>query len=281
MKIAKKVLAVLMAVAMIAGLSAMAFAAEAGTAKLTVGKPDKDGIVYVKLYFKNCIGLHSWDLKLNYDADVLEFDSMDDGADALDVNLNSKSNKVYGEFNDNVAGEIKYSGYFKEDLWTSEKFASNAKAGKTVNVNGENFHVATFTFVVKDDTPDATKITLKLNYDGKYPNSGTAYAPKGATLQFREPAATETTTKKVDPKPVVTTAADPANDDAKKDDAKKNENKNDNAGKTDGAVIEEGTDFANEGTAKPGPRGDNMALAAAGAVVILAGAAFVISKKRK
>ena len=74
MKLAKKVFATVMAVAMIFALSAIAFAA-APTVNLVAGDV-KDGQVKVSVYFDDAIGLKSWDINVNYDATVLQFKSI-------------------------------------------------------------------------------------------------------------------------------------------------------------------------------------------------------------
>ncbi|MBQ7638317.1 MAG: LPXTG cell wall anchor domain-containing protein [Clostridia bacterium] len=246
MKIAKKVLAVLMAVAMIAGLSAMAFAADASSVVLVAGEPDEDGVMEVAVYFKNAVGLKSWDLAISYDDKVLEFDSVDYGTDAKSVNDGSKSNSVTHEFNsEEEPHTVLYSGYFKETLWSTADFAASAKAKKTVSANGENFNVATLTFVVIDEKAANTAFEVAVRKcDGATVSGGKA------TAALKEEEKT----------PVNPTPADDKKDNTK---------------------TEDGTKAANPSTGDEKSTGDNMALAAVAGVALLAGAAFIVSKKRK
>lgn len=262
MKLAKKVLAAVMAIAMIAGLSAMAFAA-APTVNFVFGDVT-NGKVKVSIYFDDAVGLKSWDVTINYDADVLTYERSSKGADASAVGNVGDDNSFTDEKNTGEAGKILYSGYFKDVLWDAAKFAEYVDENDApVVVNSNHFHAATLTFVVKDTDKAETAITAAVTNFGGVDN----LAAGSATLKLKEPVTDPTTkdngttapekTTKKDDDPSTTKAGEKTTDDANHPTKKGHDGK------------------GNVNT------GDNMALVAAGAVVILAGAAFVISKKKK
>ena len=239
MKIAKKVLAAVMALALIAGLSAMAFAAEPQLA-LVPGEVE-DGAIAVAVVFKGSVGLKSWDAKITYDKDVLEYDYADDGSDGAQI-ADTKSNSFTYEVNPEEDGLINCSGYFKTELTSAADAAADAKKGKTVAINDAAFEAVILYFSVKN--ADATSTELKVEVTS---NSGVNQAGGTFTAKLKDEA-TPVTPEKPDTK-----------DDEKEDESKP----------------------VNPPTGDDKPTGDNMALYAAGAVAILAGAAFIISKKRK
>lgn len=242
MKIAKKVLAVVMAVAMIAALSAMAFAADGTKVVLKAGEIDKDGYIPVTVALKDGIGSKAVKITLSYDADVLEYDSdTDEGTDAAALK-NTKNNKDnIGATNGTVAGTIEYGYAFANSLLTSAEFAADAARGKTVDVNSEEFSFTVLYFKVKDTAASSTDIKIVADIDG---------------------AAIEgTSTLKLKDEPVETKPAEVAT--------------------TEKATAAEEEKTTNSPTGDDKNTGDNMALAAAAGVVVLAGAAFIISKKRK
>ncbi len=241
MKIAKKVLAVVMAIAMVAALSAMAFAADAKVALVATAE---DGTVAVAVYFKDAVGLKSWDTTITYDKDVLEFDYVDDGADAAQVG-DTKSNSFSYEYNPDTEGEITFSGFFKTQMDSHDDFAADAKKGKTVDINSDNFEAVVIYFNVKN--ADATKTDISIAVTSK---SGAEITGSSTTAQLKEE----------------TTPVEPGTDKEEPG--------------TDKEEPASGTPNPNTGDDDK-PTGDNMALVAASAVVVLAGAAFVISKKRK
>jgi len=348
MKLAKKVLAAVMAIAMIAGLSAMAFAA-APTVSFEFGEV-KDGQVKMNVYFDNSVGLKSWDIAINYDADVLTFKSMSKGADAKQIE-NTMDNSFTDEKNTSEAGKILYSGYFKENLWDSKTFADNAADAEEapVNVNDTHFHAATVTFIVASTDKASVDVSAQVTTAGG--DNGTAGLTAGsAKLVLKEEPATEkpATEKPVTEKPVTEKPATekpatekPATEKPATDKPATGEKENpwlvkhcdkhwsfkegcpdceklnpmhcdkhdhfdcdckdcEKANRKhcdkhecfkDGCEACKKACDTHKGADKPAVKdttkagnvntGDNMALAAAGAVVVLAGAAFVISKKRK
>lgn len=237
MKIAKKVLAVVMAVAMIAALSAMAFAADGAKVVLKVGEIDADGYIPVTIALKNGIGAKAVKIDLEYDKAVFEYDSdSDEGTDAAALKLTKNNKDNVGATNGNEAGKIQYGYAFANSLLTSEEFAKDAQRGKTVTVNSDEFTFTTLYFKVLGDAA-SSEIKISADIDG-------VKISDTASIKLKdEPVETQ-------PVEVATTA------------------------------VEADTKASNPPTGDK-TTGDNMALAAAAGVVVLAGAAFIISKKRK
>ena len=105
MKIAKKVLAVVMAIAMIGCLTAMAFAAT-GSIKLVPGEV-KDGKLKVAIVAEKCAGLTSADLVIEYDTAVLKFNKAALGKDAK--LCADTDNTFSGLGNETEAGKVAYA----------------------------------------------------------------------------------------------------------------------------------------------------------------------------
>ena len=253
MKIAKKVLALVMAIAVIGCSAAMAFAAPAAPEVVldTTWEIDEYDCITLRVNFKNAAddaaGLKAWNLTVNYDASIFAFDSFVEGADAEQVG-NSKNNSFSTEVNGNDDGAIVIGGYFKDCLWTAEKFAGDAKRGATCVVNADDFNAYEIYLIVEDAAAlkAGTAIEVKGTFDttevaGKVTNvvdEPTTAAPETTT------EAPETTTEEAPSTPNEETTA---------------------KGETD----------------KGPATGDTGVLAIAAGVVALAGAAFVVSKKRK
>ncbi|MCH5197489.1 MAG: LPXTG cell wall anchor domain-containing protein [Oscillospiraceae bacterium] len=243
MKIAKKVLAVVMALAMIAGLSAMAFAASDAQLVLKASEVNEDGQVVVTAIVKNAIGLESLGFTVTYDANVLTYSYDEEGADGAQVG-GTKSNSFTYENNADVAGTLQAAFYFKTSLTDKATFDNDAKKKGSVDINATEFQAINFVFDVVEGANANTDISVKIDNA-----SGIAAADikaKGATVVLAEEKETDKTP--VDPTPVT--------------------------------PSEESSTAANPGTGNE-PTGDNMALAAAAGVALLAGAAFIVSKKRK
>jgi LPXTG-motif cell wall-anchored protein len=150
MKIAKKLLAVVMALAMIAALSAVAFAASA-----TFGVTDNgDGTYAVSVKFADAVGLKSGKLYFGYENGKVTKIAKKNGADAK--NIGDVDNAFSSEFNSTI-NPAEFGFYFKENLWDSATWAAAENADAAVN--GENFEAAVFTF-----TGEAgTKVTVTGN----------------------------------------------------------------------------------------------------------------------
>ena len=256
MKLAKKVFATVMAVAMIFALSAIAFAA-APTVNLVAGDV-KDGQVKVSVYFDDAIGLKSWDINVKYDAAVLQFKSISKGADAKQCD-GLANNSFTSENNTSEAGVVKYSGYFKENLWTAEQFAADAADPdeEPVNINAEHFHAATITFtVIKADAP-STDLTVEVT------NKGGADIVGGSANIV-----------------IAGGAVEPSSEEQPSSEEPSSEEKTSDTASSETASVEEESKKPGKDV---GPKTDasNWMIGAAAGVAVLAGAAFVVSKKRK
>ena len=314
MKIAKKALVVLMVAMMVASMSAMAFAA-GGQYALTASA--EDGVVELHVYAKDAIGLKSADMTITYDAAVLEYDYTEDGADAAQVG-DTKSNSFSSELNAGTAGTIEYSFYFKTELVSKDDFAADAKKNKTVDINAENFEAGIIYFNVKDENATSTVITVASKNEGvnggnvtvtlkeepaseekpsedeeaskKAEEEASKKAEEEASKKAAEEAASKKAAEEASKKAAEEAASKKAAEEASKKAAEEASKK---AAEEKTTKAEEKTTKAEEKTTKAPSTtkaaqkdggvntGDNMALAAAAGVVALAGAAFVLTKKRK
>ncbi len=248
MKLAKKVLATVMAVAMIFALSALAFAAGTPTVVIEAKKADaKTVALYV--YLKDAIGLKSLDTEITYDAAVLEFSYDEEGADAAQVGQ-TKKNTWNSDYNAETAGLIKWSAYFKTELTDAATFANDAKKEGTVDINAENFEAIVFYFDIKDANAENTAFEVTVtNKDGVELVAG-----EKATVTLKE--------KQEEPEPSSAEQEEPSSSEAASEEGSKP------------VVPDTGDDDKNTDA-------QTWAIAAAAGVAALAGAAFIISKKRK
>jgi hypothetical protein len=250
MKIAKKVLAVVMALAMVAGLSAMAFAAGTPTIVLVAGEV-KDGKVAVDVVAKNAAGLASVDGVVTYDAAVLTVAGNPKNGAAIGYYNDGIGESVMTAYNKNEAGTVLVGIAFQDGLDDNDGFATKADDNglEGATYDAASVVLCTINFKVADGVTADTAVKLT---GGFTLTDGTKVdiAENTATIKLaaKEDGKKDEEPSKVEPKPA--------------DDK------------------EETTKPANPSTGDK-TTGDNMALAAAGAVVVLAGAAFVISKKRK
>ncbi|MBQ2759053.1 MAG: LPXTG cell wall anchor domain-containing protein [Clostridia bacterium] len=280
MKIAKKVLALVMALAMVACFACVSFAAQNPTIVATA--TEEDGMIKVVLTAKDAVGMASFDVVLEYDAAVLTYSFADNGADAVQMNDTKKNSFTY-EVGDteNASGKLLVGGYFKTNLKSAADAAADAKPGKTVAIDDKTFDLVVVYFELVD--AEAYKASVKVsggfgmgeNKDDAVAKTFNAFT-KTVTLK-EEPTtkAPETTTKA----PETTTEAPETTTKAPVADKETT---------TKAPVVEKETTTKAPSTsteANPNtgdkPTGDNMALAAAFGVVALAGAAFVFTKKRK
>ncbi len=260
MKIAKKVLAFVMAAAMVFALSAMAFASET-TFVLSSG--NSDGVYTVTLSAKNAEGLETVDGIIKYDADVLEING------AVSTGEFAKAYSEIGEsvmplYNTNEAGKIDVGIAVAKKILPDTEFKKLAEENEvTANVTTANMALCTVKFKVVDSTAKSTTVT--------YTDNDT-----GATIKTEIKFNASSDNKGVTPPTAADNKAEAATEAATKAASNAAAN-NDSAAATDSATpISSGTSSSgNKST------GDNMALAIAAGVVVLAGAAFVFTKKRK
>ncbi len=284
MKIAKKLLAAVVAVMLVLSLSVCAFAAQSAEtgdiaieSDWTVGVKGGKNYIIVKVYFTDAVDLKSWDLKLNYDADMFNFMSKGAGADAKAVQsyCESTANSFTDESNPNSDGEIKVGGYFKEVLWTAEQFLENSNFEGDCIVNDEKFEASIFYLEVEDmDAFEKNGTTITISGGMTF-----AAAKEVSDSITKEGEATEPSTEPTEPstepstEPTEAPATRPVEDDD--DDCRPGKPGHDNC-KPGKPACKPGKPNHNHPNT-----GDSAALAAAAGVVLLAGAAFVVSKKRK
>ena len=149
MKNLKKVLVVLIAVMLVASMSAVAFA-DGGKLAVTADPVDEDGYIVVHVFAQGAVGMKSADYSLKYDPAVVAFEYNEDGADAAQVG-DTKSNSFSSEANDE-GGVIKCAFYFKTTLVSHDDFAADSKKkNNPVDINSDNFEVAVFYFSLADE----------------------------------------------------------------------------------------------------------------------------------
>ena len=300
MKLAKKVLAVLVAVMMLAGTAAMAFAA--GTPTVNIEATEKDGKVTVKVYFDDAVGLKSYSLLLKYDHNVLDYQSLAQNkrfANGTDTNTTKTlGDGVACALSEGALGEddILFGGYFGDVLYSTTDWADFGDEDAPVNVNGEHFYLAKLTFTVLKE--EQTDLIIEVANDGDFGLAAgakvTLFAaapteptePSESTPAPTEPSESTPAPSESEPAPSESEPA-PSESEAAPSESEAAPSESEAAPSESEAVSGEpvpgSTEAANGGNGgNGGPKtGDNMALAAAAAVVVLAGAAFVVSKKRK
>ena len=282
MKIAKKVLALVMAVAMIASLSAMAFAADGTTLKLVAEKTAKG--YTVTLVAENAEGLKTVDGTLTYDAAVLKAPKKANNGAFIGA-YDEIGESINTAYNFDNAGEIivgiAIANYIYSDA-DYAKLVEEFEVEDPAEITTDSVELCSFNFTVLDENAKDVKIT----YTDKNTGVATSVVLNETVV---EPETTTAPVAPTDPnaptEPVAPTKPDKADDDDKKttDAVTPDESKGDKGDKADGDDVTGNavpTDV-NKNTNGNKTTGDNMALAAAASVVVLAGAAFVFTKKRK
>lgn len=280
MKLAKKVLAIVMALGLIACMSAMAFASNSFSVEAYKTNGDKQ--LKVTVYADGYVGLASGTVNVTYSGATFSY--ADEGEQASLVN-SAKGNSFTGETNDTVPGKVTYGFFFKENLWDAGTFKAAGKDGP-LDINVAKFDIVTFVF----DLPakgEEYSVSVTVNGQDIYGGSGSGAGNfsdfVGGTFIEKE----STTIKEVKEIPTnakpeekdeygrpiadaTTEAAATATDAttvAAAEDA--------NAAKTNnGAKVAVKTDGGKN-------TGDNGVIAVVAGVIALAGAAFVVTKKRK
>ncbi len=257
MKIAKKLLAAVVAVMLVCTLAVSAFAAVSASADVDVSLEttweNEDGYVVVDVYLDKAVGATSWKLDLKFDPAVLEYEYCEDGAAVAECK-ETKNNTIEGAIGDTNASEgiLEIGGYMKLAMFTQDDFTADAKKNQDALVNPDHCHLWTLYFVIVDEAgyeAVETAMTIEGTVDFAGCNDkGFEYAAADTKTVADETAKTGA----AEP-----TTAEPTTIDTQRP--------------TEDKPI------------KPGekPTGDSAALAAAAGVVLLAGAAFVVSKKRK
>ncbi len=256
MKLAKKVLAIVMALGLIACMAAMAFATD-GSYYLGSVTSNDGKVLKVTLYASNAIGLSSGKITVNYKG--VAFDYADEGAQAALADT-AKGNSFTFDVNDTTAGKVIFGFYFKENLWDAGTFKA-AGQGAPLDINVGAFDLATFTFNVVD-----ADYSVSVVYEGKDIYGGADYFEDAVVKANTTPEVT--TIKEVSEIPTGSNAAPapaPAGEPAPCDANSAPAAPACNNVKTDGGKN----------------TGDNGVIAVMAGVIALAGAAFVVTKKRK
>jgi len=262
MKLAKKVLAIVMALGLIACMSAMAFATS-GSYYATATTADKGENARVTFYASYALGLASGTVTVKYDPAGVMFNYGGAGAQAKAVN-DAAGNGFSYDINDTASGSgsVVFGFFFTDNLWDAPTFAEKGE----VEIDDANFDIAALNFKVLD--PANANVTL--HFEGKDVFGGADSFDQVLNLGTATP---RDDTKKVDSIP----------------DASKTEEKKDEQGKPVEETKAEAADAAKTNTgAKTTPKtdggkntGDNGVIAVVAGVIALAGAAFVVTKKRK
>ena len=245
MKMAKKMFAIVMVLAMVAAFSAIAFAASPAVS-FSVGDY-ANGKATVSAKFVDAVGLTSGSLAFAYPDGKVTKIVKKGGADANAIG--DIDNAFSAEFNSS-ANPAEFGFYFKNALWSSTEWKEAAEEiDSDASINGESFEFAQFVFTAEE----GTKITVT----GELKIGETVVAVNDSFTigKAQEPASQEPASQKPSGK---TTPSDAT------------------PGKTtpDKTTPDKKTDGGKK-------TGDNGVLAVMAGVIALAGAAFVVTKKRK
>lgn len=264
MRMTKKVLAVIMALGMVVCMAAFAFAAKSGTYSLDVARPNDDTVV-ATLNARDYIGLSSGKVTVNYEGLIL--DHVSEGVQAKAVN-DAKGNKFNALVNDKETGRILYAFTFLEELWTADKFAAASKSDQDLIIDTAMFDLAVFCFKI-DENAEEYKISITVdskNDDVDNPQFKDEWKAVKEPETTTAPAPVETTT--CIPCETTTNCCCPGNQPCQETTTCGGTCccQNTNPPKTDDGGHE---------------TGDNSILAVVAGVLVLAGAAVAVTKKRK
>ena len=160
MKLTKKVLTVIMALGMIVCMASFAFALD-GDPHFTmdVVKSEDGKTVVVTLTAHDYIGLNSGKVEVGYEGLTVDHIVIGKQAKAVkDADGNSFDLMVNSE----KAGRVICGFTFLESLWTAEKFAANAPEDKPLNIDTKNFDLVSIYFKVPENVP-SSKVTMVVN----------------------------------------------------------------------------------------------------------------------
>ncbi|MBQ3518491.1 MAG: NPXTG-anchored protein [Clostridia bacterium] len=340
MKIAKKLLAAVVAVMLVCSLTVCAFAAqsaETGDVALSsdwkVSTRSGKDYIAVKVLFVEAEELQSWNLTLKYDADIFNFMSNSAGKDAKAVTAYCEqvANQFTDVSNPNVDGEINVGGYFKATLWSAEKFLENSNMDGDCIVDSENFEATVFYLEVEDakafeeeDITITIEGTMTFGAKAAEGEESTQVSTTVDAELFREGTGAEEESSSNNEEESSSNNEEESSSNNEEESSSNNEeesssnneeesssnneeesssnNEEESSSKEDEDASRPITDDddcrpgkpghdnckPNKPCVKPGKpghnhpnTGDSAALAAAAGVVLLAGAAFVVSKKRK
>lgn len=159
MKLTKKVLAIVMALGMIFCMAAVAFALDGPHYTMDVVKAEDGKTVVVTLTAHDYIGLNSGKVEVGYEG--LTLDHIVTGTQAKAVN-DTEDNSFQLLINSEKAGRVICGFTFLESLWTTEEFAANAAEDKPLNIDTKNFDLVSIYFKVPENVP-SSKVTMVVN----------------------------------------------------------------------------------------------------------------------
>ena len=200
MKIAKKVIAAVIVLALLAGLGVLAFAAEP---KVVIELYDlDDDKLAVSVILKDAIGIDSWDVRITYDDSVLRFVKCVDGRDVAEV-AKTYSNAISTVCREDTPGCVKFAGYFKVPHTDHDTYVEDSKSAKNpADVKAEACEVQVLYFDVLDGSAYGTDFKVEIILSSGVELSGGTYTirlkevppytePKPTEPQPTEPQPTE------------------------------------------------------------------------------------------
>lgn len=160
MKTAKKLLAVILALGLVVCLSAMAFAAEPGTFSMDVKRSADGKTLVATLYAHEYTGLTSGKAVVSYSGVKLDKVVAGEQAKAL------KDNDVNGftfdcNPNPQTPNTANCGFYFKEAMWDAATFTEKCSGDEPLVINTADFDIAAFYFTV-DEAASVNEITINL-----------------------------------------------------------------------------------------------------------------------
>ncbi|MBQ6065432.1 MAG: LPXTG cell wall anchor domain-containing protein [Clostridia bacterium] len=158
MKTAKKLLAVVLALGLVVCLSAMAFAAEPGTFSLDVKRSADGKTLVATLYAHEYTGLTSGKATVTYSG--VKLDKVETGVQAKALENNDVNGFTF-EKNLKTPGTAICGFHFKEAMWDAATFTEKASGDEPLVIDTENFDIAVFYFTV-DETAAVNDITVDL-----------------------------------------------------------------------------------------------------------------------
>lgn len=299
MKTAKKLLAVVLAFGLVACLSALAFAAEPGTFSLDATKSADGRTLVATLYAHEYTGLTSGKVTLTYSGAKLE--SVTEGVQAKDVNKSGNSAYTF-DYNADNPGKVICAYHFREPLMDAAGFASN-KEGTPVTIDTANLDLVIFRFKV-DENAAASNISVSMTSKNTNQDNPLFTADLSIPVEIipetTEPAPTEQPTTSPAPTDPTTsvnpTNNNPTNNQGETTTCRCRNNpcetttgcccKNKPCETTAGSCCRchqkvcccKSTSVKTDGGKDTG---DNNVIAVVACVIALAGAAVVVTKKRK
>ena len=285
MKMAKKMFAIVMVLAMVAAFSAIAFAASPAVS-FSVGDY-ANGKATVSAKFVDAVGLTSGSLAFAYPDGKVTKIVKKGGADANAIG--DIDNAFSAEFNSS-ANPAEFGFYFKNALWSSTEWKEAAEEiDSDASINGESFEFAQFVFTAEEGTKITVTGELKIGETVVAVNDsftiGKAQEPASQEPASQEPASQEPASQEPasqEPASQEPASQEPASQEPASQEpaSQKPSGKTTPSDATPGKTTPDKTtpDKKTDGGKKTG---DNGVLAVMAGVIALAGAAFVVTKKRK